>query len=135
MGLTLNKAEIGGPPPKAARGKLSLRLAAAPMEKQEDTAVHMLKIAMEHRLCVRWTYNRTAMETAPQILYRMNDKLYCDALVQRRSGPEAGELKLASFRLAGLADIVLTNLPLVAWSDLDTASPRYAATLARIAIL
>ena len=108
------------------RPKLTLRLDSKSPEQKEADATALLTQAIQQHLCVRWTYNRTHMRAAPQILYRKNDKLYCDAVVVERNGAAPAELKLASFNLAGLDGLLLTPQVHPAWSALKLGDARYA---------
>lgn len=115
------------------RPKLTLRLASKSPEQKEADAIALLTQAIRQNLCVRWTYNRTHMRAAPQILYRKNDRLYCDAVVVERNGAAPAELKLASFNLAGLDGLLLTPQVHPAWPALEVGDLRYAAgILARV---
>lgn len=107
------------------RKKLSLRIGTASPEHRETETASILAQALEHHLCVRWTYNRVLMQAAPQILYRRNDALYCDAVVTEKNGVRPEETKLASFRLSGLGQVVLTVEALEPFQALDVSDPRY----------
>ena len=67
-----------------------------------------------------------ALRAAPQILYRKNDRLYCDAVVVERNGAAPTKLKLASFNLAGLDGVLFTQQIHPAWSGLELGDARYA---------
>jgi hypothetical protein len=106
------------------RKKLSLRLqATAPRDEAGTVAV--LTQAMNRRSCLTWTYNRTAMRAAPQILYWRNDGLHCDAIVVERNGVMLAEAKLGSFRLSGLGDVALAGAPVGLSHGIDIADERY----------
>jgi hypothetical protein len=108
------------------RPKLTLRLGNKSPEQKEADTIALLSQAIQQHLCVRWTYNRTHMRAAPQILYRKNDRLYCDAVVVERNGAAPAELKLASFNLSGLDRLLLTQQVHPAWSGLEFGNTRYA---------
>jgi len=108
------------------RPKLTLRLGSKSPEQKQADAIALLAQAIQQRLHVRWTYNRTHMRAAPQILYRKNDGLFCDAVVVERNGATSPEPRLASFNLAGLDGLLLTQQIHPAGSALDAGDPRYA---------
>lgn len=55
--------------------------------------------------CLSVTYNRTAMVLAPHILYTRHDEMFIDAVTVEREGGPPRELKLGTFKLAGLNDV------------------------------
>ena len=112
-------------PMSQPRPKLSLRLGSKSPEQKEADATALLTQAIEQHLGVRWTYNRTLMRAAPQLLYRKNDSLYCDAVVIERGGAAPAETKLGSFNLAGLSGLALTEQVYPAWPDIDRNDARY----------
>jgi hypothetical protein len=103
------------------RRKLSVRLDPKP---NEDETATLLAQAMDHHLCVRWTYNRTLMQAAPQILYHRNGSLHCDAIVTEREGMSLAEPKLGTFKLAGLGRVALTSEPFEL-ASIDPNDARY----------
>jgi len=112
-------------PMSQPRPKLSLRLGSKTPEQKEADAAALLTRAIEEHLGVRWIYNRTLMRAAPQLLYRKNDSLYCDAVVIERDGAAPAETKLGSFNLAGLSGLTLTEQVYPAWPDIDRSDARY----------
>ena len=116
------------------RPKLKLRLAPTSSEKQVAKTTALLSDAIEQKVCVRWAYNRLRIVAAPQILYRKNDGVYCDAVVVERDGKMPIETKLASFNLAGLTQVKLTGDVAEPEYQIDLADPRYeGGILARLA--
>lgn len=68
----------------------------------------MNKILLEAialRKCVAATYNRTAMKLAPHILYTRHGELFLDAVTVERNGQPPREMKLGTFKLAGLTEL------------------------------
>ena len=90
----------------------------------------MILQALHLGLCLRWTYNRTATQVAPQLLYRRNGKFYCDAVAMEQDGAAVQEPKLGSFRLSGLGQLVLTTETTPPWPKLDLADARYEDVIA-----
>ncbi|WP_425473971.1 hypothetical protein [Sphingomonas montanisoli] len=84
--------------------------------------------AIALRRCLDATYNRTRMKLAPHILYTRHGELFVDAVAVEREGREPGEVKLGTFKLAGLhiAEVVArTFQPL---PDFDANDERYRET-------
>lgn len=80
------------------RKTLSLRLSAkTPDEPALDPEV-LIEQAIAHHLCVRWSYNRTMMQAAPQILYRKKSGVYLDAIVIERGGRGTGRNEARQFQ-------------------------------------
>lgn len=61
--------------------------------------------------CVTATYNRGEVILAPHILYTRHDELYLDATTISRDGNPPREIKIGTFKLDGLGDLVLTDQP------------------------
>lgn len=112
------------------RKTLSLRIATQSPEEKDADALALLTQAIRQKLCVRWIYNATSMEAAPQIVYLKKDSLYCDAVVTQKNGTPSREMKLGGFRLSGLHDIALIGRALTPWPDLDVADGRYGVVIA-----
>jgi hypothetical protein len=55
--------------------------------------------------CLKVTYNKMVVTLAPHILYTRHDEMYIDAVTTDRDGRPPRELKLGTFKLAGLSDI------------------------------
>ena len=58
--------------------------------------------AIALRQCVEATYNRMALKLAPLILYTKHGELYVDGVTVEREGRAPKEVKLGTFKLAGL---------------------------------
>jgi hypothetical protein len=113
------------------RKTLSIRSAHAPGTTDVDPA-WLIGQAIERRLCLRWTYNRTAMLVAPQILFRKHEELFADAVVLERNGAAPAELKLGSFKLAGLSGLSLSGVAFDPSPLLERDNPRYAEGIEKI---
>ncbi|HKT16270.1 MAG TPA: hypothetical protein VJR87_12795 [Allosphingosinicella sp.] len=57
------------------------------------------------RKCIDATYNRAAVKLAPHIMYTKHGELFLDAVTVERDGRPPREVKLGTFKLAGLRDI------------------------------
>lgn len=67
--------------------------------------------AIATRKCVAATYNRTTFKLAPHILYTRHDELYLDAVAIERDGQPPREVKLGTFKLAGLKNVEVAEIP------------------------
>ncbi|MFW2830216.1 hypothetical protein [Sphingomonas sp. ID0503] len=59
--------------------------------------------AIARRKCLDATYNRMDVKLAPHILYTRHDELYVDAVTVEREGNPPREIKVGTFKLAGLS--------------------------------
>lgn len=59
--------------------------------------------------CLKATYNKLVVKLAPHILYTRHDEMFIDAVTVEREGLPPRELKLGTFKLAGLNDVSLTD--------------------------
>lgn len=60
--------------------------------------------AIARRLCVGATYNRGEVLLAPHILYTRHGDMFVDAATLERDGQPPREIKLGTFKLAGLGE-------------------------------
>lgn len=82
--------------------------------------------AIATRRCVEAVYNRTNMRLAPHILYTRHDELYVDAVALEREGQKPRELKLGTFKLAGLKELAVGAEPFERQDLFDPDEPKYA---------
>jgi len=73
----------------------------------EASRIFLEAIAL--RKCVEATYNRMKMRLAPHILYTRHEELFVDAVALERDGQPAREVKLGTFKLAGLKEVALAG--------------------------
>lgn len=59
--------------------------------------------------CLTATYNKMVVKLAPHILYTRHDEMFIDAVTVDRDGRPPRELKLGTFKLAGLNDVALLD--------------------------
>jgi hypothetical protein len=64
--------------------------------------------AIVRKQAIAATYNRVEMTLAPHILYTKHGDLHIDAVALERDGKPPKEIKLGTFKLAGLSGIRLT---------------------------
>ena len=75
---------------------------------------------------VEATYNRMVVKLAPHILYTRHGELYVDAVTVERDGRPPREIKLGTFKLAGLQIPSLLNNTFSAESIFDPNDQKYA---------
>ena len=59
--------------------------------------------------CLMATYNKLVVKLAPHILYTRHDEMFIDAVTIEREGRPPRELKLGTFKLAGLNDVSILD--------------------------
>lgn len=64
--------------------------------------------AIVKQLAIAASYNRGDVTLAPHILYTRHGELYLDAVTLERDGKPPKEIKLGTFKLAGLQRLRLT---------------------------
>lgn len=82
--------------------------------------------AIARNLCVEAVYNKVRMILAPHILYTRHDELFVDAVALEKDGRAPRELKLGTFKLAGLNDATLTKRPFAREALFDPDDGKYA---------
>ena len=65
--------------------------------------------AIATRVCVTATYNRDQIVLAPHILFTKHDEVHADGVVLERNGAPPREPKVATFKLAGLHDVAVSD--------------------------
>ena len=55
--------------------------------------------------CLMATYNKMVVKLAPHVLYTRHDEMFIDAVTIEREGRPPRELKLGTFKLAGLNEV------------------------------
>lgn len=81
--------------------------------------------AIVKKLAIVATYNRGEVTLAPHIIYTRHDELYVDATTIDRDGKPPKEVKLGTFKLAGLSPLRLTARRFERSDLFDPADPRY----------
>lgn len=108
------------------RRTLSIRPTA---DLADDSDVgELLRRAIGRKLCTTAVYNRTAMTIAPHILYTRHDEPFVDGVVVEREGKPPREVKLGTFKLAGLTEVRLTASAFRPAAAFDPDNPLYAGT-------
>ena len=82
--------------------------------------------AIATRTCVTATYNRDAIVLAPHILYTRHDEVHADGVVLDRNGTPPKEVKLGTFKLAGLHDVAVSERAFVPDPIFDPNADKYA---------
>lgn len=84
--------------------------------------------AIVRKRCLRATYNRTEIVLAPHIVYTRHDDLFVDGVVVERDGNPPREVKLGTFKLAGLTGLALSVRNFAANPLFAANDPKYADT-------
>lgn len=78
--------------------------------------------------CVTATYNRMQVMLAPHILYTRHDEMHVDAVTLERDGQAPRELKLGTFKLSGLKDVVVQERQFEPYAVFDATAEKYEGT-------
>jgi WYL domain len=84
--------------------------------------------AIARQKCLFATYNRSAFKLAPYILYTRHGELYVDAVAVKRDGLPPREIKLGTFKVAGLSDVAVDDERFSAQPIFDPAAAKYDGT-------
>jgi len=117
------------------RRTLSLKSAAVPVAGPAlTTEAELIVQAIRRKLCIVAIYNKTSMQIAPHILYTKHDDLFVDGVVLLREGKAVAELKLGTFKLAGLNNVSLTAESFTVQPLYNPADAKYeGATVMKVA--
>jgi hypothetical protein len=108
------------------RKTLSLGRVAAPANGPAlSPEAELIAQAVRRKLCIVAVYNRTPMQIAPHILYTKHDDPFIDGVVVLRDGKVPAELKLGTFKLAGLNNVSLTAEPFTIQPLFDPTDAKY----------
>ncbi|MEP3224492.1 MAG: hypothetical protein ABJO01_00835 [Parasphingorhabdus sp.] len=78
--------------------------------------------------CVTATYNKGQVTLAPHILYTRHDEMHVDAVTVERDGKPPRELKIGTFKLSGLKDVVVEDRPFEPSELFDSKADKYQGT-------
>lgn len=92
----------------------------------EPGATSVVLEAIVKQLCLAATYNRQEVTLAPHILYTRHGELYVDAVALEREGKPPTEVKLGTFKLAGLHPLRVTARRFERSGLFRAGEPRYA---------
>jgi hypothetical protein len=81
--------------------------------------------AIARRMCVEACYNRMVVKLAPHILYTRHGDLFIDAVTVEREGKPPREIKIGTFKLAGLDVRGLTDRQFDIDATFDPANDKY----------
>jgi hypothetical protein len=81
------------------------------------------------RQCVAATYNRGEVTLAPHVIYTRHGELHIDALTLERDGKPPKEVKLGTFKLAGLGAVRITPRRFQRSALFDPGDDRYGGNL------
>ena len=88
------------------------------------TPIILEAIVRKHAIAA--TYNRVEMTLAPHILYTKHGDLHIDAVALERDGKPPKEIKLGTYKLAGLPAIRLTPRAFSINGLFKPGDPKYA---------
>lgn len=86
----------------------------------------LIEQAIARRLCVSAIYNRVPILLAPHILYTKHGDLFVDAVVTERDGKLPKEIKLGTFKIAGLTVLAASLRSFVPEALFDRKVEKYA---------
>jgi hypothetical protein len=84
--------------------------------------------AIALKTCLSAVYNKTRFRLAPYILYTRHDELYIDGVALERDGMPPREVKLGTFKVAGLSEVTVDPTPFRADPVYNPYEPRYEGT-------
>jgi hypothetical protein len=87
---------------------------------------HLLFEAIALKKTVAATYNKLRVRLAPYILYTKHDEIYVDAVTVEREGLTPREVKLGSFKVAGLKELASDGQPFQPENLFDPTDEKYA---------
>ena len=91
-----------------------------------DSKLILEAIALKR--CIEVTYNRMRMKLAPHVLYSRHGDLFLDAVAVEREGRVPGEVKLGTFKLAGLTTAQIVARSFQPLPGFDPSDRRYCET-------
>jgi predicted transcriptional regulator len=77
----------------------------APAAHEANEPLDMLRIAIARQSCVTTTYNKRTVTLAPHIIYTRHDEPFLRAVTVALDGNKPRELKLGTFKVAGLGEM------------------------------
>ena len=95
------------------------------MASVPDPATPLFLEAIVKRQALAATYNNVAVTLAPHVLYTRHGDLHVDAVTLERDGRPPREVKLGTFKLAGLGAVRLTPRRFDASALFDPRAERY----------
>ena len=85
--------------------------------------------AIVKQQCIAATYNRGEVILAPHAIYTKHGEIHIDAVTIERDGKPPKEVKLGTFKLAGLGPVRLTPRRFERNTLFDAKEPRYEGNL------
>ena len=114
------------------RKTLSMRSTySADSSEPRASNADIFRIAIDRKLCVTAVYNKCPMLMSPHILYTKHDDLFVDAVVMIKQGKVPAELKMGTFKLAGINGASLSGEPFTIQPFFDVNDPKYEGVTVR----
>ena len=85
--------------------------------------------AIVKQQCLAATYNRGEVTLAPHAIYTKHGEIHVDAVTLERDGKPPKEVKLGTFKLAGLGGVRMTPRRFQPSPVFDKGDARYAGNL------
>ena len=112
------------------RRTLSIRSAPLDVAPEANAEIPpVFREAVSRRMCVAAVYNKLGVEIAPHALYLRHGDLFIDGVVVEREGKTPAELKLGTFKVAGLSGVTLTARRFDPQPVFDPADAKYAGNM------
>lgn len=81
--------------------------------------------AIATRVCVTATYNRDHIVMAPHVLFTKHGEVHVDGVVLERNGTPPKEVKLGTYKLAGLHDVAVSDRSFIPDPIFDPNAEKY----------
>lgn len=104
----------------------SAKLIEEAREPSDHAGMEVFRNAIMRRTCVSTVYNRSEVKLAPHIIYSKHGDLFMDAVVVERDGKKPREIKLGTYKLAGLSGVEATKRLFAPLPGFDSSDPKYA---------
>ena len=92
-------------------------------------ASKLLLEAIALRKCIAATYNRGKVKLAPHVLYTRREELFIDAVTVERNGEAPRNVKLGTFKLAGLTELEFSGRLFQPEAIFDPNDRKYEGTM------
>lgn len=89
----------------------------------------ILRAAIARRVCVTAIYNKARVTLAPHLLFERHDEPFLRAVTMLHDGRRPRELKLGTFKLAGLGALAVTSKGFSTFPDYSSALDDHAGNI------
>lgn len=123
LGLRLPETADAGRPRVAARSGQSAGDPASTRAGSATSADQMLYDAIREHTCLGATYNKDNILLAPHMLYTVHEEPFVRGVTLERNGKRPRELKIGTFKVAGLGNLRSTARRFVPQPGFDSEPP------------